>query len=306
MDDNSENFAAERLVPKHSRNAKSAVNPLTKNKKLAIALLFSVAVIIAIALIWSPTKRAESVAPVTKSAPDITPSQGPKVSSVPVEKVDANVEIKTPTEIITTVLKPKRQLVAAPSTLDDSDSQFLLAISDVAPTLAQWLIPKEQLRKWVMTVDLLAQGKLPKRYRPVDFPIDKFITEKNGSKQQLSDANFQRMQPIIQTVISIDPSLLAGYYQLWLPILEKAYSELGEKGTFDQRLQTAIALILDADQLDSSPTLSRPSVLFQYSDAALERASDVEKILWRMGPENSGKIQFFLRELRSQLSESSP
>jgi hypothetical protein len=200
-------------------------------------------------------------------------------------------------------LKPGPKLVEPPTTLDNSDSQFLLAIADLAPALGQWLVPKEQLRKWVMTVDLLADGKLPKRYRPVDFPMEKFAAESNGETQLLSDKNFQRMQPIVNTVIAMDPSKLANYYKSWLPILEKAYSELGEKGTFDQRVLTAIDQVLKGEQLDSPPILARPSVLFQYASESLENSSDIEKILWRMGPENSGKVQLFLRDFRAQLNE---
>lgn len=304
MDANSEKFAAERPSPKNNRPIRSSTTALPSKKKLAVIVLALFAIAIVIAIAWSPLKEKTTSAALTDTQGlEKNPAIETPLDAEPEENPIVDDELKKPIEMVTTVLKPNPLLVEPPTTLDNSDSQFLLATADLAPKLGQWLLPKEQLRKWVMTVDLLAEGKLPKRYRPVDFPMEKFAAEANGNTQQLSDTNFQRMQPIVNTVISIDPSKLANYYKDWLPILEKAYSELGKKGSFDQRVQSAIDQVLNGDQLDSPPVLSRPSVLFEYASESLEQASDVEKILWRMGPENSGKIQFFLRDFRAQLNE---
>lgn len=304
MDPNSEKFAAERLVPTDSHSSKATITPtVASKKKLATIVLALIAIAIVIAIAWSPLKERATTAQLSDAPGVNKPPIDTPVDIEPEENVLADDEYTKPVEIVTTILTPKPQLIEPPITLDDSDDQFQLAIVDLAPKLAQWLVPKEQLRKWVMTVDLLADGKLPRRYRPVDFPIEKFVAAVDGDTRQLSDKNFHRMQPIVDTITAMDPSKLAIYYKEWLPILEKAYGELGKKGSFDQRIQTAISQVLDGEQLDSPPVLSRPSVLYQYASESLEQASDVEKILWRMGPENSGKIQFFLRDFRAQLNE---
>lgn len=82
-------------------------------------------------------------------------------------------------------------------------------------------------------------------------------------------------------------------YREWLPILEKAYSEQGKPDTFDQRARQTISQVLGAEQLSDTPALTRPSVLYRYADETLEQASDVDKLLWRMGPENSAQLQDF-------------
>ena len=57
-------------------------------------------------------------------------------------------------------------LVAPPVSLEGSDVQVKEAVLDFAPAMASWLLPDQQIRKWVLLVDLMAEGKLPRRYRP--------------------------------------------------------------------------------------------------------------------------------------------
>jgi hypothetical protein len=45
--------------------------------------------------------------------------------------------------------------------------------------------------------------------------------------------------------------------------------------------------------------LTRPSVHYHFADPALENRSDLEKLLIRMGPDNTEKIQAKVRELRN-------
>lgn len=211
---------------------------------------------------------------------------------------DTPIEEPEPIEI-----EPVDDIVIAPVVLENSDPQVLLAIADLSPSLTQWLIPEEQLRKWVLAVDLAADGKLPKRYRPIDYPMAKFVAKTLTDDAILSDKNYPRMNDLLTAIIAVDPGLLARYYQNWLPILEQAYGEQGRSDSFDQRFQQAISQVLAANSLTEEPVLVRPSVLYRYANPEYENASDVDKLLWRMGPDNAEKLQGFLRELRSQLSQ---
>lgn len=192
-------------------------------------------------------------------------------------------------------------IVNAPIALENSDTVALLAAKDLAPALTQWLLPEEQIRKWVLAVDLMADGKLPKRYRPVDYPMEKFKTQASGLDEVTSEENYQRMTLMINTLTSIEPATLVRYYQDWLPLLEKAYREQGKPDTFDQRFMQTISQVLAVNSLEQQPALIRPSVLYQFESADYENATDIEKLLWRMGPENAENLQGFLRELRYQL-----
>lgn len=194
--------------------------------------------------------------------------------------------------------EPLPDIVTAPAQLAQSDAQVLLAAADLAQPLVQWLLPKEQLRKWVLAIDLMADGQLPKRYRPIDFPIAQFAVQQSGQATVAKTSNFARMDELIETVMNIPPKKLARYYQQWLPLLEQAYQEQGKATSFDQRFKQTISQILAAPSLTQNPVLKRPSVLYRFADKDLEQASDVDKFLWRVGPDNAERIQNFVRELR--------
>ena len=252
------------------------------------------AAVIAIAWFIYSSEQQAQIKPVT--AIQVVPAPPVTQEAPPVIVYD---DVAEPEPI---VIEPIVEIVIAPAALENSDPQVLLAVADFSPLLAQWLLPEEQLRKWVLAVDKVANGKLPKRYRPIDYPMSKFAIENGADEAVLSDKNYPRMNDLIAATITIDPQLLARYYQNWLPILEKAYDEQGRSDSFDQRFLQAISQILAASPLTEEPMLVRPSVLYRYADSDQENASDVEKLLWRMGPDNAEKVQNFLREFRNQLS----
>jgi len=192
-------------------------------------------------------------------------------------------------------------LVAMPANLDNSDAQVHAAVNDFAAQLAAWLTPEEQLRKWVLLVDQIAEGKLPLKSRPLNYPMATFTTQRQGDKQILDPANYARADLLIKIFTSIPIERLADYYHAWRPLLDKAYSELGGSGGFDKRLRTAIKRVVKVQPLNMQPELIRPITYYKYADANLEAASDVEKLMWRLGPANAKRVQDYLRVLEPEL-----
>ena len=261
--------------------------------KKNIVLAIVIAAVVIGAYFFTSEKNAEP--------PEIT-------EDIPVEQADTFAEpayLPEPVVGEESVEPPKPEviIVEPPSVIDNSDPQVLLAIADFAPKLSAWLLPSEQIRKWVLAIDLLADGNLPKRYRPMDYPMDTFTIAKNEDSIKAAEKNFQRVNEILDVVTAIDPKLLARYYEEWLPLLEKAYKEQGKPDTFNQRFKQSISQVLAATPLDTEPELVRPGVFYQYADERLEKASDVEKLLWRIGEENTERLQFYLRELRFEIEE---
>lgn len=258
-----------------------------------IISLIAVLIIAAVSFIYNADQSEEHASATTVSIVSDPVKTAPQPLSDP--------DPVTPPEILTPAEPTPPPIVNAPITLENSDATFLLAARDISPALTKWLLPDEQVRKWVLTVDLMADGKMPKRYRPVDYPMDKFKTQANNLNEVSSAENYQRMSLIINILTSIETATLARYYQEWLPLLEKAYREQGKPDTFNQRFMQTISQILAANHLEQQPALIRSSVLYQFASPEYENATDVEKLLWRMGPENAEKLQGFLRELRYQL-----
>ena len=117
----------------------------------------------------------------------------------------------------------------------------------------------------------------------------------------MAPSNYNRAKPLLDAVMAIPPEKLADYYYNWLPLLEKAYRELGKKDSFDTRFKQAIDKVLAVKNLPAEPELKLPSVMYQYQDKSLEEASDLDKLMWRLGFENTSKIQQYLRDLKSRL-----
>ena len=198
--------------------------------------------------------------------------------------------------------KPAYDVIAPPEALDGSDVVVHKALQVISPALAKWLIPEEQVRKWVLAVDKLSKGELPKRYRPMEYPVGTFRVKSFGELSVMDDANYQRMNRLIATVTAIDVDQLAAFYSAWKPLLENAYSQQGEPGTFEDRLLAAIDHLLAAEFPSDKGVLVRPHVLYVYQDEALENASDIEKLVWRMGKDNALALQAYAREFRRRIA----
>lgn len=201
------------------------------------------------------------------------------------------------------------QLVPAPGDLGQSDAQTRAAVKDLSnkmdtgSDLLQWLTPKEQIRKWVQLVDNVAMGKVPVKNRPLEFTIPAFAVSGGENQPILSETNFNRLNPLVDAFVALDPDLLARYYQAWDPLLQDAFSELGQPGSFQDRLLEAIDRVLAVEPLQGSAiALKQPSVYYRYADPELEAASDLEKLLWRMGPRSTIRIQSQLRDIKRALT----
>ncbi len=208
-------------------------------------------------------------------------------------------------EVVEAPSEPRPQeepLLPTPPRLEGSDDEALAIAESLSPTLVQWLVPDEQVRKWVLAVDLLAEGKLPLRHKPIEYPMPKFLVETLSDDEfKAKGSNDDRVTALIGAVTTIPPKTLARYYQAWLPLMDEAYAEMGKTGSFQQRVDAAFERVLAAQEMGEDVTLVRPHVFYEFEDESLESLSPLEKALWRMGPENREKLQAYIKELNSYL-----
>lgn len=191
--------------------------------------------------------------------------------------------------------------VAAPRELDRSDNQVREAARDLSPSLLAWLTPDEQMRKWVLLVVNLANGEVPSKHLPIKYSMLPFdVTERNG-KLYAKPFNYMRLQPLVDRAIEVSPEKAAAYYRRWQPMFEKAYDELGLEGNFHGHLLKAIDNVLAAKPLPRNASLKQPEVNYLYEDPNLESATELSRLLWRMGPANTEKLQEFLLALKRAL-----
>jgi len=190
-----------------------------------------------------------------------------------------------------------------PNNLSDSDDQVMSLVSDINPKIKEWITPAEQIRKWVALIHRIAQGTMSTKYRPLIFKIPAFKVINKGGRIYEDPENHKRFNTLIDVVTSVRPDLLVNYYRYWLPIFDKAYSELGNESSFSQRMRLAMDNIIVVKPLAVGlAELKKPtSITYKYINAEIENNSDITKWLWRIGPENAKKLQNYLREFIRQL-----
>lgn len=234
----------------------------------------------------APEQTQEAVTPEPESEPEPV-MEGP-------QEPEQAAEAETSSE-------PQR--VVPPLSLNNSDQQVRQAVTDLAQRLARWLTPPEQIRKWVLAVDLVADGKIPYKHSPVKYEKDPFLVLPTGADSYVADAgNHSRWDALIAVVTDIPVKDAARYYRDWLPLLEKAYGELGKEGSFNQRFIAALGRVRVVSEPPAGAKLVRPHVFYEYADPELEGATPLTKWVWRLGPENMLKLQNFARNLSAELS----
>lgn len=194
---------------------------------------------------------------------------------------------------------PAIKIVAPPAALTNSDATTQEAIADLSSDLPKWLTPEEQLRKWVLMVENAAKNNVLIKNQPLLFDAAPLQVNKQGNTTYLAN-NSNRSETLVDALTAINPAVLAHYYQAWSPLLEQAYSELGQEGTFHSRLITALDNAISIDpHAATGAELVQPSVFYKFANPELESASDLDKFFWRLGPESATKLQAYLKNLEA-------
>jgi hypothetical protein len=89
--------------------------------------------------------------------------------------------------------------------------------------------------------------------------------------------------------------------------METAFTEHGaDKGTFHEVVLNAIDDVLDAPPANPNAILIRPKVFYEFRDEELETMPDTHKLMQRIGPDHSRRVQEALTALRRELQRISP
>jgi hypothetical protein len=229
--------------------------------------------------------------------PDLTIAEEPPVRSGPAFPI-------TPTD---TLPSPEGELVPLPP-LDDSDGYFLLALIDsFGPGVGDVLVKEALIDKFVATVDNLSRDHVAEKLRPVGRLQGAFDADVVGSDSQLylSSANYERYSGLVNLVASADLEVVAATYRRFYPLFQESYVRLGyPNGYFNDRVVDVIDHLLETPEPAEPVRLVRPHVLYEFADAELEALSSGQKLLLRMGSENSTKIKQVLQSLRTLITES--
>ena len=192
--------------------------------------------------------------------------------------------------------------------LNDSDPAIKDALGEaLGNDASQYLVPESILRHLVVTIDNLPRQKAPAAKRPIVPPGGPFLAQGDEIHATLDPKNFARYEPMVNVLRKLDMQRVADVYVRFYPLFQSAYQDLGyPKAYFNDRLVAVIDSLLAAPEPAGPIELTRPNVLYTFSDPTLEALPAGQKLLIRMGPDNAAVIKAKLRELRSIVAAGRP
>ena len=172
-----------------------------------------------------------------------------------------------------------------------------------AERFAAMFIPDDFVRNVVATVDNLARPKVAARTNPAKPPEGAFVTAGSESHTVLGAANFARYTAWVDLVDALDADATVELYRRLYPQFQAAYENLGNpEGYFNDRVIEVIDHLLAGPEPPATIALTRPNVLYEFADPALEAESAGRKLLLRMGPGNAARIKMKLRDIRDRIA----
>jgi hypothetical protein len=164
-----------------------------------------------------------------------------------------------------------------------------------------WVIPKELVRRIVVTVDNLPRPTAPRRRMPLGAVPGALATAQSGEDIVLAPANEERYAPFVRVLQALNARALVDSYVRAYPLFQRAFEELGYPGRhFNDRLMEAIDDLLATPEAQTV-RLVRPRILYEFADPDLETRSAGQKVLLRMGPRNAMLVKVKLREIRREI-----
>ena len=198
-------------------------------------------------------------------------------------------------------------VVAEPAlpALNDSDAfvqEELAAMANGAP-LINYLVSEELIRKFVVMVENMSRGEFPERNRPLLNPAEPMQITELGSEFFLMDTqSYQRFSALITALSNISTDTTIEVYRRFLPLFQQAFAELGLRNSdFTEVTLLAIDNVLNARTAAQPQQLIRPTLNYLYANPEIENYTDVEKLLMRLGPQNTENLQRRLEFIKRRL-----
>jgi len=207
-----------------------------------------------------------------------------------------------------------------PETPPEMASEFELqgelpSISDSDPTVrvhlqllggdtpVEWLEGEQTIRRIVVQVANIKNGDAIYQQSPLHRQGNLDLLPAEGDLYLLDPESYDRYNAYADFLAGIQPELLVAFYRYYEPLLDQAYSELGNSiGAFRGDLINAVEMILAAPVIETNIELIRSGLSYEFRDPALEALPGIHKQLLRMGPENTRKIQAALQAFRDRIS----
>lgn len=199
---------------------------------------------------------------------------------------------------------PAESAPAAPAAPADSDALMREALSGLfGASLDRYFNLGGIVHRIVVTIDNLPREKVARRLMPVKPVPGPMVTAGSGDTLTLDPGNGARYHLYAQLVDAVPTDRLVAVYVRHYPLFQQQYVELGyPHGYFNNRLVEVIDHLLATPAPVQPIRLAQPRVLYTFADPALEKLSEGQKIMLRMGDENAARVKAKLREIRAAVT----
>lgn len=166
------------------------------------------------------------------------------------------------------------------------------------PRIAAWLTTDNLIRNFTVVVENIAAGRTPAGHLRVLKPEAPFaVVEARGGEVVVDPRSYERYNGIAAAAAAVDADGAARLYSTLKPRIEEAWGELGGTGSFDRVLETALVRLLETPAIAGEIALVPSGAVYNYNDPRIERLTQAQKQLVRMGPQNVRTIQRKLRQI---------
>ena len=166
----------------------------------------------------------------------------------------------------------------------------------------------------VVTIDNLGREHATPRLWPFAPTGGRFSTERAGEGERIAASNAARYQPFVRLAEAVDTPAAVALYVRFYPQFQQAYAALGyPRVYFNDRLIDVIDQLLATPVPDGAPAVRLPEARgaaastppwtrWEFVDPAYEALPAGQKILLRMGSDNTLRLKAKLAEFRRALA----
>jgi hypothetical protein len=228
--------------------------------------------------------------------------EGPEVPAADL----APIRVPSPLPTASVIVPASNQQV----TLPDSDElvRSLGAELSKHPRLAGWLLNDRLVRRFVAATVAVAGGYSPRDELDFLQPARPFyVLADEGDALVIAPGSYHRYDAATDVFASLDTAGLMRIFDELEAELDRAHRDLSWRDIdFEQSLREAIDHLLEVEIPSGSIEVERRVLTYSFADGSLERLSDAQRQLLRMGPENARTVQSKLRELRAAFGWPGP
>lgn len=281
----------------------------TKRTLYSLALVAVLAVLIFASVNLYLSMQQQPAQSTSPKIPNATIVELPVLEKPTVElKVESDPEPKASKMETATIISAEPVIepvtpIIIPS-LDESDVEVKHALTEFyTPQLLNLIVNDDIIRRVVVFVDNLAQGKLAQKHTPFIKPLEPF-TAVEDDILTISPQSYQRYDVYVDLFTQIPPKQAVALYQQYSVLFDEAYQEIGYPDKpFTGTMREAIDVILTTPVVTGNVPLIAQSVTYKFAYSEWEQLPAAQKQLLRMGPKNLKKLKAALKRIKQELPE---